>query len=349
MRLVLAVLSLAFGVPAQSIVDGEIARARHLLDSPQWREKAWGAYFAGRLHSDELTDRLLDAFREAAALRDAAAESEEHAYLAALFDAAIESGIRVPADLLQPFEANWRAPVIVLMARDAGNEEALLRLADEDLRDVEWLAVDNLLLDRRSPRLFVKTLSQVEISHVFAVTDVGDTSGWGSGRGGGVFDGDRVLKKPKAFPPIGVYYLVDSPLRGDTLLAAGPQNVFYRRFVVPTDKQTGIGAGPGSIDRQKMRLAYLDALALAPGGQAGRVFSPETRIEYRNEANLRQQWNAALAAQEADIRAFVKAAQEHGMGSAAGMTLKIVPKLDDRRKTTAGPTPPLIPREFVLE
>jgi hypothetical protein len=37
------------------------------------------------------------------------------------------------------------------------------------------------------------------------------------------------------------------------------------------------------------------------------------------------------------------------MGSVAGIALKIVPQVEDRRKTTAGPTPPLTPREFVLE
>jgi hypothetical protein len=339
---------LAFCAGAQSIPESEIARARHLLESPQWRDKAWGAYFAGRLDSEELTGRILDAFREAAALRDTAAFSEEHAYLAALFDAAIQSGMQVPAELLDPFEANWRAPVIILLARDADAEEALLRLGDENLRDVEWLAVNNLLLEHRSQRLFTKTLSQVEISHVFTLVDPGDNSGNGGGTGG-MLCRDGGLAMPRGFPPIGVYNLVESPLRSDALVAKGPQNVYYRRFVAPTDKQTGIGVCLGNVDRQKMRLAYLDALANVSGQKAERLFSRETRIEYRNEANIEQRCDAALSAQEAAIRAFVRAAQEHGMGSVTGMTLKIVPKLDDQRKTTAGPTPLLAPREFVLE
>jgi len=37
------------------------------------------------------------------------------------------------------------------------------------------------------------------------------------------------------------------------------------------------------------------------------------------------------------------------MPNVTGMTLKIVPELEDRRKTTSGPTPPLTPHEFVLE
>jgi len=57
----------------------------------------------------------------------------------------------------------------------------------------------------------------------------------------------------------------------------------------------------------------------------------------------------ALGAQEAAIPAFVRTAQDRGMGSVAGMTLKTLPTVQDRRRTTAGPTPPLTPREFVLE
>lgn len=349
MRLVFPALALVFCAAAQSIPESETVRARHLLDSPAWRDKAWGVYVAGRLNSEEYRDRLVDAFREASGLQDAPSFSEEHAYLAALFDAAIQSGIRVPAEILEPFVAGWRAPVIVLLAGDSDNEESLLRMSGENLQDVEWLAIDNLLLERRSQRFFTKILSQVEISHLFTLTDPGDTTGRGGGTGGMVC-GDGGLAMPKGFPPIGVYYLVNSPLRGDVLAASGPQSVYYRRFVVPTDHPTGVGVCVAAVDRRKARLAYLDGLAIVPAGQeAERVFSGETRIEYRNEANLRQQWDSALAAQEGAIRAFVARAQEHGMPAVSGMTLTIVPKLDDRRKITAGPVPPLTPREFVLE
>jgi len=64
---------------------------------------------------------------------------------------------------------------------------------------------------------------------------------------------------------------------------------------------------------------------------------------------LSQQWDAALTAQEAAIRAFVRTAQQNGMGSVSGMTLQIVPQVNDRRKTSRGPVPALTPHEFVLD
>jgi hypothetical protein len=259
MRLPSLMLSLALCAVAQSIPESEAARARHLLDSPQWREKAWGAYFAGRFPSDETNDRLIEAFREAAALRDAASYSEEHAFVFTLFDSAIQSGIIVPAELIEPFAANWRAAAIVLLARDPASDDALMRLNAGNLQDMEWLAVNNVLLARRSQRFFLKTLGELTISHTFTVVDPGDNSASAGGSGGGIF-GDGVLVMPKGFPPVGVYNLVDYGLAGDIMLAHGPRDVYYRRFVVPGDKQIPHGVSYLSIDRQQIRIGDLASL-----------------------------------------------------------------------------------------
>jgi hypothetical protein len=348
MRTACIFLAFALTAGAQPIHETEAARARRLLASPEWLDKAWGAYFAGRLHSDELKEPLIEAFREASALRDAAGYSQEHGYVAALFDAAIESGITVPAALLEPFEEKWPAAAIILLARDPGSEESLLRLREEKLADVEWLAVNNVLLARQSQRLFSKTLSEVEISHMFDLTDPGDNSGVGGGAGGGIC-GDGVLAMPKGFPPIGVYSLVDYALAGDVFLAKGPQDAYYRRSVAPTDKQVGIGVCRGVVDRQKTRVGYLAMLAHVPQQQAENLFEAQTSIQVENEAYLRQRWDSALNIQEAAIRQFVRTAQDRGLGSVSGMTLKIAPKVQDRRKAASGPVPPLTPREFVLD
>jgi hypothetical protein len=154
---------------------------------------------------------------------------------------------------------------------------------------------------------------------------------------------------PKGFPPIGVYRLTDSGMAGDVLLARGPEDAYYRRFVVPTDVQKGFGVCRGMVDRQKIRIGYLAMLIHLPEQQVESLFQPQTIIEFQTDAQLRRQWDAASAAQEAAIRSFVRTAQAYGMGSFAGMKLKIVPTVQDRRKTTAGLTPPLTPREFVLE
>jgi hypothetical protein len=158
-----------------------------------------------------------------------------------------------------------------------------------------------------------------------------------------------MLVMPKGFPPIGVYRLVDFALPGDILLARGPQDAYYRRFVAPPDQQTGFGVCRGDVDRQKIRAGYLAALTNVAESQVRYLFESRSRLEYRDEAGLRQEWNAALAAQELAIREFVRTAQTHGLGIVTGMKLKITPAIQDLRKTTAGPTPSLTPREFVLE
>jgi hypothetical protein len=48
------------------------------------------------------------------------------------------------------------------------------------------------------------------------------------------------------------------------------------------------------------------------------------------------------------IRQFARTAQDRGLGSVGGLTLRIVPQVQDRRKTS-GPVLALTPREFVLE
>jgi hypothetical protein len=133
------------------------------------------------------------------------------------------------------------------------------------------------------------------------------------------------------------------------MLAHGPQDAYYRRVVVPTGKQTGIGVCGGLPDRQKIRIGYLASLAGMRERQAENLFQPQTSIQVQNDAQLRQRWDSALSAQEAAIRQFARTAQDRGLGDISGMTLKIVLKVQDRRKTASGSVPPLTPHEFVLD
>jgi hypothetical protein len=348
MRHACILLALALSAGAQSLPESEIARSRRLLESPQWRDKAWGAYFAAGLHSDELKESLIEAFREAAQLREARPVSDEYGYMSALFDAAIQSGITVSGELLAPFEEHWRAPVIILLARDPASEGSLLRLRAEKLGDGEWLAVSNLLQALKSQRFLALALSEVSISHIFTLTEPGDNKGRGGGSGGTVF-GHGSARMPKDFPPVGVYMLVGWAQKGDVMLAAGPQDSYYRRTVAPTNGQASYSASPGSVDRQKITVEYLAPLGNMTESQAAYLFHQSTSIEYRGEDDLRNRWDTALSAQEAAIRDFVRTAQDKGLGSVTGMTLKIVPQLYDLRDRSAGAPPALTPHEFVLD
>jgi len=138
----IAVLLAAEVLSAQPASFGaqEAGRALQLLNSPQWVDKAWGAYLAGRLHSGDLDQRLIEEFRLAAPLGDSESGTEEHAYVTVLFDAAIEAGITVPAALLEPFQEHWIAPVVILLARDKESEDLLLQLSAENSREISCAA-----------------------------------------------------------------------------------------------------------------------------------------------------------------------------------------------------------------
>jgi hypothetical protein len=340
-------ISLAAWAQQPRIDEAEAAHARRLLSSAQWLDRAWGAYFAGRLPSAELREPILDALREAAALRDTTGVTGENGYLAALFDAAIESGIAVPPAVLQPFEEHWQARVIILLARDPDSEESLLRMREETLTGPEWLAVSNQLLALKSQRFFAKTLSEVNIAHHFTLADPGDGSEIGGGSGGGTW-GLGFGAMPRGFPPIGIYALVDSPREGDVMLAGGPKDVYYRRFIVPTNRQVTMCTGDG-VDRPKLRIEYLAPLGKLTEGEAEYLFHQQTRIEFRGDDDLHRRWDSALDAHEAAIRSFVRTAQGHGLGDVTGMRLHIDTEIDDLRKTTRGALPALPPREFALE
>jgi hypothetical protein len=344
MRLVSMLLILVFGVRAQSISETESARAHRLLSSPQWIDKAWGVYFAGRLHAEEWRDPLVEALREATALRSAGYKTEEHGYLAALFDAAIDSGFKVPPEVLEPFEGTaWQADVIILLARASENEEALLRLREQpSMGDDQWIAVNNLLLERKSARFFAKTLSEVKISQTFTITDGERLYGTGI-EAGGASCGDGLQTMPKGFPPVVLYEIVTDARAGDIFLADGPDRSYYRKVVIPTDKQVGTGTcGPWG-DRERIRVGYLARQRHLSVRDAEALFHARTHVVFQDDAGLAHQIDQALSAQEAAIRAFAK-----GIPGVSGMGLRIEPQLEDQRKSGA-PTPTLTAREFVLE
>jgi len=142
----------------------ETERTRQLLHSEQWVSRAWGAYFAGRLHSDDIDRTLIEQLRSASALSNAQPRTEEYAFLAALFEALIEADVRVPAALLDPFEDEWTDPVMILLARDKESEDALLRLRGEKSRTTVWLAANNLLFERKSQAWYAATLGEIDIT-----------------------------------------------------------------------------------------------------------------------------------------------------------------------------------------
>jgi hypothetical protein len=352
MRLVDGLITITFAAglltaQTKSIDSQEALRAKLLLQSPQLTEKAWGAYLAGRLHSDELQQALIDEFASAARLRGSPYSSQEHAFVTVLFDAAIEAGITVPAELIEPFEEGWTSPVLILLARDQHSEASLLRLSSDKSQNTVWLAANNLLLEKKSERWYQRLVTELSITHRFIVTDPGGGAGVGSGGGGGGC-GDGVAGMPKGFPPVTMYTLSDGGVRGDVLLARGPKDVYYKRTVVPTNRQVGLGSCLSLLDRMAIRLGYVAALARRSVEETQRLFRSETYTSYTSREDFQREVERSMTEQVLGIRECFQAIENAGM-RAPDIRLRIVPEVNDTRQNPKELALPVVAtREFDL-
>ncbi len=263
-----------------------------------------------------------------------------------LFDAAIEAGITVPAALLEPFQEHWIDPVIILLARDKESEDLLLQFSTEKKRDLIWLAANNLLFERRSEQWYAAMLGGISARHRFTVVDQGYGTGYGGGIGGGSW-GCGVAAMPKGFPPVALYTLRDIPYAGSVLLAKGallhqgPQNVYYTRTVVPTNKQVGAGVSNPSFDRMAIRIGYLAQLGRKSFHDTEELFHSETLIHYITLEGFESEVASRMEIQAQGIRELIQRIEDGGL-NAPGVDLQIVPEVVDQRQgaTNILPTPP---------
>jgi len=300
--------------------------------------------FEGSGRPKDLDDRLVDAFRTAASWRDAPSYSGEYGFLAALFDAVIEAGVIVPASLLEPFEERWSNPVLILLAGDKDNEDALMRLAGRK-PDIVWLTANNLLLRMKS-RWYAGTLADLSITHEFIVVD-GSSEGFGGGTVGGMC-GDGIAAMPQGFPPVAIYNLTDNGERGSVLLAQGPKSVYYTRTIMPTDEQVGFGSCTSILDRAAIQIEYLAQLARVEPGKAREVFHPQTEIHYRGVEAFSTEIEQSMSVQENGIRALIDAIRQRGLDSPSDVRLRIVPVITDRRPDATEALPGVGSREIML-
>lgn len=349
-----AVLLTAGVVVAQTTPIGlqEADRARQLLNSSELANKAWGIYIAGLLRRDDLTQSLIEQFQFASGLSNAPLRSGERAFLAVLFDAAIESHIEVPPALLEPFIEKWTGPVLILLSRTRSSEDLLMSLRAEKSSDVVWVTANNLLWARGSKRWYAATLAEINITHRFIVSDSYDGEGSRSRVAGsaGAACGDGSASMPTGFPPVALYELGGSLNSGDVLLAEGPENVFYRRIVVPTDKTVGIASCRSIPDRMRLRIGYLAKLREESLEVTEQLFHSETKVTYTTIQNFGATVERSMKSQEQGIRAFFQHVEKFSyLGPPVpDLRLQIVPEIIDNRQKAAAPLPAVAPRDLAL-
>jgi hypothetical protein len=333
----------------QGAMDADsIARAKALLHSANWSDKAWGAYFSAGLRSEDLNDALIEELRLAKPIREGGSPLE-FAYEQSLLDALIQSGKVAPAGLALPFERWWRAEVLILLSRDPRNEEVLLTIRKRELSAEEWLAVSNLLFRMRSGQFFASILQEKTMTHTFGIQDTGGFGGGGRVGPGGGECGDDIVGFPKGFPPIGKYQLTLTPQAGDVVLAEGPKNVYYRRIVAPKDGRTAWRVCEVAPDPEGRLAEYFGVIGLLDFNSERTIFEPTDIIRWQNAAQVESEIKARLQAQVEAIRGFVKTAGERGWSGASGVCLRITPVVHDNRRDTHEALPAVATVEFTLE
>jgi len=246
------------------------AEAQRLMQSPEYREKAWGAYLAGQYG---LQDRASDLLSQLAALRESTAP--QRIVVQATLDALIRLGSKPDSTLLMKQFPN---EVLILLAQNPpAYREALLLMAEQqDVLGFRWVVANNLLVEFRLAGIATLLLSEVNISHRFSVTD---GSGLPPGEGGGSGGGALCCGMPapaRDLPPVGIYDLVLTPARGDVLVAPGAHPVYYRRVT------TCRGQEFLDVDRQEYRLEYLAELSGRPLGAIKQALTPSTSSYWTN-------------------------------------------------------------------
>jgi hypothetical protein len=319
----------------------------------QLRDKAWGAWYAGASHDPAMLDPLLAQLQLAQPLRGAERDTEEYAYIQALFDALIQIPGPIPIDAVLPFEDSWRPEILILLSRNPtadGVEGALLDMREHSMPAPEWTAVNDLLFAISSKPFFQKTLEEIRITHEFVITDPNQ----GVAFCGGAFGcGGSRRHFPKGFPPTALYQLWTAfALPGDIVFIEQPVAVHYRRIVVPTGGEIGwSNCQSDSLvgdSRQALLAQFFGAVGGRSAEQAYQLFHPRNMISWQDTAQAASEIESHLAAQSAAVQALIEDAQTRDLVHASGMRLAIETTMNDLRGDKSVPVPAVMPHEIVI-
>jgi hypothetical protein len=226
------------------------------LESPDSREQAWGAWFAGQGKVQEAVPLLQQVVEKHVAVLDK--EMDEFPLDAAL-DALIQLQAKVPPALILKIYKKRTAQALVLLSKLGPEGDPLLLDLGARAKGSELLALANMLLEHRTPGAAALFLKSLKIEAYLYIVDESSVE----------HPGEVMLGTPAfaiasghagGYPPLAYYWLTDEPRGGDIILAAGPRNIFYQR-VLSSPGSTPQASMFGVNFDQKDRLRYIAALA----------------------------------------------------------------------------------------
>jgi hypothetical protein len=327
---------------AQSPFEQETARARLLLQSSDWAQKAWGAYFAGHLHGNSLRPLVAEQIHAAASLTAPAD------YISVLLDAAVELNLELPAAEIEPFQARWTAASMILLARSPDSEESLLRLGDAKWFSLPWLAANNLLFQKKSPRWYRRVLEELNVTHRFVVVDEGSGVGVGGSSMCTACGAGVPAPKSQGFPPIAIYSLGLKPATGSSVVAAGPHTVYYVLKHLTGDTTDTLSSCAETLDVADIREGYLAAFADVPEKEIRAGLHRQTSITFHNAGQFLRVAVESLQEQEQQIRHWFEEIDRKGPRTPKGARLRVTMEITDWRRDRAEPLPAIGGREIVM-
>ncbi|MEO8658125.1 MAG: hypothetical protein ABI693_06625 [Bryobacteraceae bacterium] len=274
-----------------------------LAQNPDAKARAWEIY---RIGHDRLTDQapqlVAELVRQRHTLAYESHDPDTTALVQITLDALIQLDATVESGVLLEYLPRHQPEVLVLLAlHPKEHQSALLALQDELQDGAAWLAVRNLLAETKAPGFAARLLKETKYRLSVTVTDPNQRGGaFGGGEGGGGA-GCGVRGFPRGFPPGAVYSLKRNPLRGDVLLAPGPSPIYYRRTVIPTDRQIGWDSVLDMIDKQRAREEYLKSMLPRIPGE---TFTSYTSLVWAGEETFVSQLQAAAGEQARLITAM---------------------------------------------
>ena len=329
--------------------------ANEWLSSADPVRVAWGAWLARRDRLTELVPVLIEKVEEYQPNEEFSfqtAERDRHDALLVVLDALIELRAPVPVQAARKLYPEFAAQSIILLVRSPEDAQSsaldIFHIAEANWT---WLAAGNLLLKNRTPGFAALLLTQFTEHMEVSVID----SGHGGGVGGGGSECGFSSGGPKAgWPPVGLYFLDQFPNRFPQLTAAfligGETSVYYWRNEPGNyDNPT---ASPGACDdgnRDQYRVQYLNKLMepWLPGIKLDAY--PHTAIEWKSEADYRQQLIGIAEEQRARFHSVVAFLQDTAQvltpSEAAPLKLRLEVVIRDDRSRRSVPLPAVSEQE----
>lgn len=276
-----------------------LEQIRTLLTSSETKDRAWGAWWASQLRTDELTPLLQKNLSE----HLSGTTWQDEAVMDSSLDALIQSGATVPFRLVESVYPRRKAQALILLAKvkpEPALDAFLLALTHEKSKDglgLEWFVAANLLLERRVSGFAAAILEDLTVKAVALVCDQDRPCARQVFGRGGIGDGGGYITN--GFPPWVTYAVQKNPGPKAVAVLQGPVGIGYSRYV------SREGSRPGFFGEARMqdppspstseRMYYITALA--PG--ATNVFDENREIIWTTRRN----YDTAMETFRSDLRA----------------------------------------------